>query len=401
MRRRKFLFITIKDGDVEVLIKIKAFFIGLCYKAVNFLLKIVAFIFWPKKIIYPKKICIYRIGNIGDIICTIPAIIAVRRAYPDAYITLLTSPGKKGSPGAKELLDGAWFIDKLWVYYSDEISGFKKTFQFIKKMRQESFDLLIYFPQELITLKPLIRNLFFIKLCRIKKAIGFELSTIKFWTHAQSERYLFDNEVKRLINLLKRWDMPMDDKISYELPIANEIENSARKIFEEYHLNKTSLIFGFMPGASYPTNQWPLDNFIEVGKFILQQYPQSKIVVFGGPSDYEKGEHIKNYLKGDRIVNLAGKTSLLETAVLVKKLNLLVSNNTGLMHMAALAGVKTIAIFSAAELDGKWFPCGENAKLLMKRTECEGCYYKKCPYDFKCIKMNKPWEVIEIIKSSL
>jgi ADP-heptose:LPS heptosyltransferase len=376
MQGRKFVD---KNKKISLVIKAQAYFIGFCYDTINFLFKVFSLILWPRKIQNSsKKICIYRVGNIGDIICAIPAIIAIRRAYPDACITLLTSPGKKGSPGAKELLEGVWFIDKLWVYYSDEIGNSRKTVEFIKKIRVEKFDLLIYFPQELITLKTLFRNLIFIKLCRIKKAVGFEYSTIKKWTKAQSAVYQFDNEVDRLINLLKRWNIPISGKIEYDLPIPKNIQEAALKIIDENKIN-SKLIFGIMPSASYEDNQWSLDNFSEVSKFILQKYKDCQIVIFGGSGDKDKGEYIKNQIGSDAVINLCGETSLLETAFVVNKLTLLVSNNTGLMHMAALAGIKVVAIFSPAELNGKWRPYGENSKELINRSasECDGYYYKK------------------------
>src|SRR4030067_3579101 len=62
----------------------------------------------------PKKICIHRVGQIGDILCAIPAIKAIRKAYPEAEITLLTSPGEEGNPGAAELLKGAKWINHLY-----------------------------------------------------------------------------------------------------------------------------------------------------------------------------------------------------------------------------------------------------------------------------------------------
>lgn len=375
MQGRKFIG---ENKKIFLIVKAQALFVGFCYDAINFLFKIFSLVLWPRNIHSQfQKICIYRIGNIGDIICTIPALIAVRRVYPRAHITLLTSPGIKSSPGAKELLKNAWFMDKMWVYYADEIGGLRKTSEFIRKIRAERFDLMIYFPHELITLKTLFRNLIFIKLCGIRKVIGFEYSTIKFWTRQQSKIYQFDNELDRLINLLNRWEIPVGDKVEYDLPIPKNIQESALKIINEYKI-KSKIIFGIMPSASYDDNQWALDNFIEVGKFILQKYKNCQIVILGSLGDKNKGEYIKDKIVGEEVINLCGKTSLLETAFIINKLVLLVSNNTGLMHMAALTGIKVVAIFSSAELNGKWSPYGKNSKEIINRkvSECDGYYYK-------------------------
>ncbi len=398
-------FILNKD-EVALPIKIKAHFIGFCYDAANLLLGFFAYILWPRNIKSPKKICVCRIGNIGDIICSIPAFIAVRKLYPGAHITLLTSPGAKNKPGAKELFNNPWFIDKLWIYYTDEIKDLKFAYRFAKKLQAESFDLFIFLPQELITVKTLLRNLFFIKLCKVKKAVGFELSTIKTWVREQSTVYQFDNEVDRLANLLKRWSIPVSGEIDYDLPIPESIKKSASNIINKYKIKKEN-VFGFMPGASYEANQWPLDNFIEVGKFILKNYSDSQIIIFGGSGDIVNGEYIKSKIKSASVFNLCGKTSLLETAFIINNLKLLISNNTGLMHMAALAGIKTIAIFFANELNGKWFPSyGDNVKLLIKMgiEKCDGNYYKGCPHDYNCLKATitpkeVSKEIVEMVKN--
>ncbi len=396
MRRRQFLFIK-TNNQAKFSDKIKAGFVAFCYWLTNSFLKLSALIFWPRKIEKsPKKICVYRVGNIGDIICSIPAFISIRRAYPEAHIVLLTSTGQKGI-GAKDLLLNAWFIDKLWEYRQEEISGSKNIREFIQKMRLECFDLLISLPQDHITFRSLIRNLFFLKSCGVKKAIGFELSVIRLWAHSRSEVYFFEDEVSRLVNLLRRWGIPASDKIEYDLPISREIEKSALKIIEENKIN-AKFIFGFVPGAGYDANQWPLDNFVEVGKFILKNYHNSQIIIFGGLADFDKGNYIKDKIGSNSIINLAGKLSLLENAFIINKLNLMVSNNTGLMHMASLVGKNVIAIFSATELNGKWFPYGKNSQVLMGKIKCEGCYYKPCPYDYKCIKDVNTEEVIENIK---
>ncbi|MFA5084209.1 MAG: glycosyltransferase family 9 protein [Candidatus Paceibacterota bacterium] len=404
MQRRQFLYIK-KDNKAKLTDKTKAFFAGFCYGAANYFFKIAAYFLWPGKIsVAPEKICVYRIGNIGDIICAIPALIAVRRAYPGAEITLLTSTGRKGI-GAKELISNAWFLNKIWVYYFDEINSPGDKIRFIKKIRAEKFDLWIELPPDHIKFGILLRNMVFAKLGGARKAIGFELSVLTCWARVQWESFFFEDDVSRLVNLLKRWGLPAGrqgvsagDKIEYDLPVPEEAKVSALRIIQDNKMN-SAVLFGLAPGAGYEANQWPLDNFVKTGKFILKKYPNSRIIVFGGPGDSEKGDYLKDKIGSNSVINLCGKLSLLEGAFIINKLKLMVANNTGLMHMAAMAGKNVITIFSAAEFDGKWFPHGEKAKVLVKKIPCEGCYYKKCPYNYQCIRSITPEEVgNEIVK---
>src|SRR5258708_13185407 len=78
---------------------------------------------WPRRRpLDAQRVCIYRIGNIGDTACAIPAMYAIRRAYPAAHLTLVTSPGKLGSVGARQRLEGASCLNEVAYYHSEAIS---------------------------------------------------------------------------------------------------------------------------------------------------------------------------------------------------------------------------------------------------------------------------------------
>jgi len=377
---------------------LKAHIIFLFYKVANILLDFLVIILWPRPLLKnPKKICIYRIGNIGDIICTIPALIAVRRAYPKAEITLLTSPGKKGMYGAMELIKGAWFIDKIEVYYSEDIKNNAGRWRLIKEIRSQKFDLWIMFPNEMWNIKVILRNMLFAKLCGVKKAFGFVLSTIKIWTKEQSKYREFDNEVERLIKILKKNIKFISDKIEYDLPLTREIKEASENIIKDHNLQGKNL-FGFVMSGKRTANEWPVANFIELGRAIININSEARFIIFGSKGDYEKAQDIVRGM-GTEAVNLCGKTSLLEAVAIINKLDAMISVNTGLMHIASQAGVFTVGIFSSAELYGKWFPLGVRVKVLFpKNIECAGCYYKDCKNNYRCISSIKPEEVFAALK---
>ena len=83
-----------------------------------------------RRISNPQNILIFKVGNIGDVTCVIPSFIAIRRAYPGARVTLLTSPGGRGGIGAQNFISGAWYLDSIENYYSEDISNWelKKKF---------------------------------------------------------------------------------------------------------------------------------------------------------------------------------------------------------------------------------------------------------------------------------
>lgn len=114
----------------EWIIKSKAYVAKSLQYIGNFALALLNKLLWTssKSVKNPKKICIYRVGNIGDTLCAVPAMIAVKESYPKAHITLLTSPGKQGMPGARELLQNAGVLDRLLVYYQKDINSLFKAY---------------------------------------------------------------------------------------------------------------------------------------------------------------------------------------------------------------------------------------------------------------------------------
>src|ERR1700694_4782394 len=96
--------------------RIAALMAAASYRAVNGFLRAAAFLLWPRaRPSSAERVCVFRIGNVGDIACVLPALRAVRQAYPTAHFTLLTSPGAAGMPGAADVLEGAAWIDELKI----------------------------------------------------------------------------------------------------------------------------------------------------------------------------------------------------------------------------------------------------------------------------------------------
>src|SRR6202167_3778787 len=115
---------------------------------------------WPaRRPLDAQRVCIYRIGNIGDTACAIPAMYAIRRAYPAAHLTLVTSPGKLGTVGARELLDGVSWLDEVVVYHAEDIATARGRLGLLRNLRARKFDLWIELPAVAASLTRLFCNL--------------------------------------------------------------------------------------------------------------------------------------------------------------------------------------------------------------------------------------------------
>ena len=335
----------------------------------------------------PKNIIVYKIGNIGDIICAVPSFIAIRRAYPEAKITLLTSPGKKGMLGAKELLTGVWYFDEIKVYYTEDINSWSKTINFVCDLRKNRYDLFIHL-DDLGNFKRFLRNPIFAKAIGAKSAFGFKVRSIQLFKKTQVDYTTQKTEVESLLDLLKENGIIVN-KIEFDFNISEKQKVKVKRLRDDI---KKNLIIAISPGGKREANRWPAERFAEVAEYLQNKY-NAKIIIVGGPNDVNLAEVIKKKLKPANVLDCCGKLEALETLELLKHCNFLISNDTGTIHMAAAIGLPVIGLYTIRNVFGRWFPYGNQHKILYHRfLECN---YKK----EECIKKSIEMITVEKVKN--
>jgi len=344
----------------------------------NLALNLLRLIFFPGKIKNPGNILIYRAGNIGDIVCAAPSFIAVRRAFPGAKITLLTSPGKKGMPGAKELLKNVWYLDELKVYYTEDINSWEKIANFTRHLRKNHYDLFIHLPDDCP--RRLFRNLVFAKVLGVKSAFGFKTRMVRLFKKTQVDYLFYKTEAENLLDILKENNISVKEA-EFDFGAGREEKNKIKNFLAEKWriLDGKQIIAAMHPGGKYEANQWPAECFNEVAKYLQNKY-SAKIIITGGKDDVKKAEIIKTNLDDKNVFVASGKLKFLETFELLKCCSFLISNDTGAIHLAAAAGIPSIGLYGVRNIFGRWFPYGSRHKIL---------YHKFLDCDYKleeCIK---------------
>jgi len=381
------------DSKIPLLVKIKLLLVNLLIKWLNFWLNFGRKILFFKSVKNPSNILIYKVGNIGDVVCAVPSFIAIRKNFPQAKITLLTSPGARGAVGAKDFLSGVWYIDEMKAYYSDEINSLSKIRDFAKNLRKNNYDLFIQLPDDWANFRTLFRNMIFAKLIGTKSAFGFYLRSSWLFRNTQTDYSpLFLNEVESLLGLLEMNGIK-NKEINFEFPTNAAINEKIENLFKNFKSKNYELLVALGPGAKFASKEWPLERFIVVCKYLAANHNVG-FVVFGGPGDIAKGEEIKNNLENGRVLNLSGELSVLETLTALKKVKFLLSNDTGTVHLAAAVGVPCVALYSVRSPFGKWFPYGENHKVLYhKFLDCD---YKQ----EKCAKQSMEAIAMEDVEAA-
>jgi lipopolysaccharide heptosyltransferase II len=164
-------------------------------------------------------------------------------------------------------------------------------------------------------------------------------------------------------------------------------------------INRKPIKIGLCPGADYgPAKRWLAKRFAEAAEKISAQ-SSVQWILFGTTSDATVGERIGAAL-GDDCVNRIGQTTLDQLIAELLECRLLLTNDTGTMHLAALLGVPVVAIFGSTEprLTG---PLGNGHIILRHHVECSPCFLRECPIDFRCMKAISAQEVADAVLSTL
>jgi len=334
----------------------------------------------------PKTILIYRTGHLGDTLCAIPAIKAVRESFPNAHLILMTNAEKGGFAFAKEILEPVVHFDEVIVYDPAKINSPNYIRGLCGNLRKKRIDFVFYLSGNTSTVYRLLREMFFFKLCGCKGGVGFRLALHRFFKLAQRKFHTFDPEPLRFMKLVNqagvsgelKWDIP---RASFQIPSTGQ-----------------GPIVAVHPGANFPVKKWPIERFIEVCRR-LQDEHGAHMVIIGGESANAEAEALSHGLNG-KAVNLSGKTTILETAEVLRQSRFLLSNDSGPVHLAAAVGTPVVALFSAREYPNVWVPIGEKHQVFRKDVPCQICDLKVCPIMI-CINHISSAEVYEACKGLL
>ena len=156
---------------------------------------------------------------------------------------------------------------------------------------------------------------------------------------------------------------------------------------------------GLCPGAEFgPAKRWQPERFAEVAATVSRQR-DCEWVLFGVANDAPAGEEIVRGLDG-KVTNLIGKTTLAELMDRLSECSLLLTNDTGTMHLAAFLGVPTVAIFGSTE-PRLTAPLGAGHQVLRHQVECSPCFLRECPLDFRCMKAVTVEETVAAVLRAL
>jgi ADP-heptose:LPS heptosyltransferase len=166
-------------------------------------------------------------------------------------------------------------------------------------------------------------------------------------------------------------------------------------ILSENGWNGSDELVVLNPAGAFITRNWPIENYIGFSKLWLERFPQAKFLVLGTDTISAKSAELKNVL-GEKLINLAGKTNPVQAFAIVQQAAFILSEDSGLMHMAWVSGIPTLAMFGSTRSD-RATPIGGHTMLLdSSDLPCGNCMLEQCKYgDTHCLTRYTPEFVFE------
>ena len=345
------------------------------------------------------NILIVKLSAIGDVIHTLPALNALRNYYPNANITWLVEED------AAPLVQGHKALNRVLVSKRKHwlkalrslsfLSTIKEIFGFIKGLRDTRYDMILDF-------QALLKSSILIALARGRRKIGFG----KGLEHMEHS-YIFLNEripaVDMEIHALSRGMMLLNavgiptNEVEYKLPVSNHDRKKIDELMKQHGINDVKSLIAINPVAKWETKLWPNKKFAEFADMLIDRY-DVKILFTGGIKDYSIIQSITSSMKG-RTINFAGKTTLTELAALYEKAALVISTDTGPMHLAVATGTPVVALFGPTA-PWRTGPYGPGHHVIKAELECSPCFKRRCETT-DCMYQISVMQVFDWVKKML
>jgi heptosyltransferase II len=313
------------------------------------------------------RILISRTDRVGDLVLSTPVFFAIKERYPKSFVAALVF---------KEtalLLEGHPSIDQVIVYdKKGRHRSSLETIFFALRLRKLKFDIAIH-------LHPTNRAHFISFLAKIPARIGYRSKnhTLLTQTLPETKWQGTRHEAEYNFDLLRLIDVPIPKKLQLFAPKHEQVgaDLIPSRNFAVFH-----------PSASGPSKMWPPKRFAEVADRLVRDHALMPVIVGG----HEASSHALEMecSMETKPINLVGRLGLKELSGLLRRAQILISNDSGPVHMAASVETPVLSIFgrNQAGLSAtRWRPISKNSIFVQKEVGCIECFAHKCTIGFKCL----------------
>ena len=319
---------------------------------------------------------------VGDAVLSVPAMKAVRALYPDAEITLLVRPWVAG------LFEAAAFLDSVWS--RPKPRGLSGWAQIAKEIRQRDFDLVVLLPNSFAAaLTAWIGG--------IPQRMGYATDGRGLLlTRSMRPSARKQHQSRYYLELVEGLLGPVPEP-TMTIETTETARTAARRLLEKEGVDPDGGFVVVTPGAAFGSaKRWSEARFARVADRLADKLGLA-IVIVGSESERLIGEKVRDEMRNPATM-LSGKTTLETLVGLLTQASLMITNDSGPMHIAAALGIPTVAVFGSTDAEAT-SPLGPRARVVRHPVQCSPCLLRECPIDHRCMDRVTVEDVFETAMS--
>jgi lipopolysaccharide heptosyltransferase I len=334
----------------------------------------------------PDRVCIIKPSALGDIVNALPVLSGLRAHWPKASIAWVVNQSFRG------LLDGHPDLDQVIPFDRSALAhggAATSTWHFLSELQKRRFDVVI-------DLQGLLRSGIMTAATRAPVRVGrgdAREGAGWFYTHRMPPPDRRDHAVDRLLPIARAFGARVDPP-RFALGLSEADRAWAREQLADYESPRVILNMG----ARWTTKQWPPEHFAAVARRAVDEF-QASLVILGAPEDRHTVAHFQAAAPDLPFLDLCGRTTLPRLAAIMAESDLVVSNDTGPLHVATAAGARVVGIYTCTspELNG---PYGPKAVAVRTNIWCAGSYLSRCRR-LDCMRELEPERVWQAVKRQM
>lgn len=329
----------------------------------------------------PRRVLAVRLDNIGDVVMTGPALRALKTAWPQAELTLLASPAGGRVAPLLPWVDHVLVQRTLWQDLGRLSFDPAREFAFIERLREGAYDAAVIFTSFSQTPYGAAYASYLAGIpVRVGQARDFGGGLLSTCIAPLDDAA---HQVDRNLHVLRALELEAcDARMALEVPA--HIAARADALLADAGIARYDDFIAIAPGASCDARRYDAKQFAVVARRLAQRAPLP-VVVVGNEADRAR---MATWPPNPRVVSLAGATSVPELAAVIERAALVVTNNSGSMHIADAFGRPQVVLFSGTELESQWAPRSSPLRLYRRDTACAPCHRFTCPHDMECLDIS-------------
>ncbi len=341
-----------------------------------------------------RNILAVRLDNLGDVLVTTPAIHAIKASLPGSKITLFASPVGAQVGRLNPDIDDVLVYSAPWMDPWHRLPQNSKREQaMIAEVKKRQFDGAIIFTSYHESSLP-AAYLCYLADIPLRLAASIDGPGSLLTTRHKHPEHMM-HEVERGLDLVGAIGMETSERgLVLHVPETARVE--IQHLLEMYDIQRSSPLIVVHPGCSMPARTYPWEMYAGVIHELITRL-DATVILTGTEDERELVECIMSKLRGwndeAKAIPLAGALSFSTLCALIESADVIITNNTGPMHISAAVQTPVVALFALTNLPEQWGPWHVPHRLLNHDVPCRICYSRVCPYHHECLTLVSPMQV--------